>query len=135
MKPEEFEAEDWIERLAHALSKLAEGHETSLRKYHGLAPDIHLLFGGPQGGRHTYSPDQVWNHFAKQAGPGRWNWVPRRAESQPPKASKPDGVRSILLAHPTLAQVSDSMAGRDEFWVQGPRYRPLNLADGPDRRG
>ena len=128
MKPEEFEAEDWIERLAHALSELAEGHETSLRKYHGLAPDIHLLFGGPEGGRHTYSPDQVWNHFAMQA--GRWNWVPRRAESQPPKASKADGVRSILLAHPTLAQVSDSMAGRDEFWVQGPDTgRSTSLTD------
>ena len=119
MKPEEFEAEDWIERLAQTLSELAEGHETSLRKYHGLAPDIHLLFGGPEGGRHTYSPDQVWGHFAMQARQGRWNWAPRRAESQPPKASKPDGVRSILLAHPTLAEASDSMAGRDEFWVQG----------------
>ena len=39
MKPEEFEAEDWIERLAHALSELAEGHETSLRKYHVSTPE------------------------------------------------------------------------------------------------
>ena len=119
MKPEEFVAEDWIERLAHALSELAEGHETALRKYHGLSPDIHLLFGGPEGERHTYSPNQVWDHFARQTGPGRWNWVPGRVESPTPKAQKPDGVRNILLAHPTLSEASDWITDRDEFWMQG----------------
>ena len=98
--------------------KLAEEHENSLRKYYGLAPDMHLLFGGPEGALHTYSPEQVWGHFARQ---GRsWDWVPRRAESQTSKASsKADVVGSILLAHPTLADVSDSISGGDEFWVQG----------------
>ena len=117
MKPEEFDAEAWIERLAQALSELAEGHENRLRKYYGLAPDMGLLFGGPEDGRHTYSSEQVWDRFAMQG--RRWDWVPRRAESQPPKASKADVVASILLAHPALAGVPDSMAGRDEFWVQG----------------
>ena len=45
MKPGEFDAEAWTERLAQALSELAEGHENRLRKYHGLAPDMGLLFG------------------------------------------------------------------------------------------
>ena len=117
MKPGEFDAEAWTERLAQALSELAEGHENKLRKYYGLAPDMGLLFGGPEGGRHTYSPEQVWDHFAMQ---GRgWDWVPRQAESQPAKASQADVVGSILLAHPALAGVPDSMAGRDEFRVQG----------------
>ena len=57
MKPEEFDAEAWTERLAQALSELAEGHENSLRKYYGLAPDMGLLFGGPEGAPHTYSPE------------------------------------------------------------------------------
>ena len=117
MKPGEFDAEAWTERLAQALSELAEGHENRLRKYHGLAPDMGLLFGGPEGAPHTYSPEQVWGHFAMQ---GRgWVWVPRRAESQTSKASQADVVGSILLAHPTLADVPDSMAGHDEFRVQG----------------
>ena len=63
-----------------------------------------------------------------------WVWVPRRAESQTSKASQADVVGSILLAHPTLADVPDSMAGHDEFRVQGLGTGPLNLADGPHRR-
>ena len=116
MKPGEFDAEAWTERLAQALSELTEGHENSLRKYYGLAPDMGLLFGGAEGAPHTYSPEQVWDHFARQ---GRgWDWVPRRAKSQTSKASQADVVGSILLAHPTLADVPDSMAGHDEFRVQ-----------------
>ena len=117
MKPGEFDAEAWTERLAQALSELAEGHENMLRKYYGLAPDMGLLFGGAEGAPHTYSPEQVWDHFAMQ---GRgWVWVPRRAESPTSKASQADVVGSILLAHPTLADVPHSMAGHDEFRVQG----------------
>ena len=132
MKPGKFDAEAWTERLAQALSELARGHENMLRKYYGLASDMGLLFGGPEGGRHTYSPEQVWDHFAMQG--RRWDWVPRQAESQPPKASKADVVGSILLAHPALAGVPDSMAGRDEFRVQGLGTGRFNLADGPHRR-
>ena len=112
MKPGEFDAQDWTERLAQALSELAEGHEQSLRKYYGLAPDTGFLFGGPEGGQHTHSPEQVSDHFAMQG--RRWDWLPRRAGSR-----QADGVERILRAHPTLAGVSDSMAGPDAFQVQG----------------
>ena len=33
MTAEKFAAEDWIDRLAEALSRLAEEHESALRKY------------------------------------------------------------------------------------------------------
>ena len=116
MNTEEFEAEEWIDRLAQALSREAEKHESLLRKYYGLEPDVHIMFGGREGDPHTLSPDGVRDHFTLQR--RRWNWVTREAERHAPKEPAPDGARNILLSHPAFAAIAGSMVGDDEFWMR-----------------
>ena len=140
MNAEEFDAENWIDYLAQALSRRAEEHESRLRKYLGLNPDIHILFGGREGDPHTFSPDDVRDHFSPMG--RRWNWVTREVENHAAKTSASDCVRRILLSHPTLGGVAGSKIGHEEFWLQVlDRGRSTSLTDpecrtdGAGRRG
>ena len=128
MNSEVFEVGDWIDRLGQALSRQAEEHESRLRKYYGLEPDVQIMFGGREGDPRTLPPEGVRDHFTL---PGRrWNWVTREAERHAPKDLAPDDARNILLSHPAWAAIAGSMLGDDEFWVQVlDTGRPTSLKD------
>lgn len=116
MSPEAFVAEHWIDRLAQALSKLADGKERSLQKYFGPDSGVPLAFGERDGTPAGLSPDEVRDRYAPPRHDYAFGERERLSVPKGPEAS----VRHVLLSHPTLARVVGPMIGRDEFWIEMP---------------
>ena len=114
MTAEKFAAEDWIDRLAEALSRLAEEHESALRKYYGRNPRVNMAFGTRDGRPPALSPDDVRDRYA----PPRHSYVFGEEE----RLSEPKGARAsarhTLLSHPALARVVGPVIGPEDFWVE-----------------
>ena len=117
MNFEQFDAENWVQRLARALSKQANRHESSLRKYYGLEPGTPMLFGGPQGAPHTFSPEGVRDHFNPPA--PHWNWIAGETKNKASSDFASNSVRGVLLSHPMLVAVAGSEVRQGEFWLRG----------------
>ena len=110
----EFEAGDWIDRLARALPGLAEAQEPYLREYWKQNPRIHGAVGGRGGNQPAFPLDDLRDLYAI----ARHSHVFGAQEHYAPLLAVLDPVRYILYSHPTLALVMSQIIGKDAFWMQ-----------------
>lgn len=107
-----FVAEDWVGRLALALSGLAEAQQPFLEEYWRHNPRDHVVVDGKD--ETPFPLDDLCHvyflaRYSSTLG-GEEFYAPLRAAMNP--------VRGILRSHPTLARVLGRIIGNDEFWVQ-----------------
>ena len=110
----EFEAGNWVDRLAPALRNLAEAQEPYLQEYYRQNPGARVVYAGPNGGPPHFPLDDLSALYA-MAHTGN---VFGEQEYYAPLCSALDPVRYILLSHPTLERVVSRIIGRDEFWMK-----------------
>ena len=130
MKAGEFAAGDWIDRLAQALSALAEAQEDYLPGHR----ELHRLVPVPFGWRDDVSPEFPLGDLRVLYDEARHSHVFGEAERYAPLCAVLDPVRHILIEHPTLAGVVGPIIGRDNFYMQvlnsGSSTSPTNLIAG-----
>ena len=118
----EFAAGDWIDRLARALSGLAEAQEPYLQEYWKQHPRVHGAGGarvhGAGGGRDGNQPAFPLDDLRSLYAIARHSHVFGEQEHYAPLLAVLDPVRYILYSHPTLALVMSQIIGKDDFWMQ-----------------
>lgn len=114
MTSEEFVAENWVDRLAPALHKLAEAQESYLPEYYGRSRRLQIVFGEQDSNPPVFPLDDLRDLYAM----AYHSNVFGNEKHYEPLSAVLDPVRSILRSHPTLAQVASPIIGRDEFWME-----------------
>ena len=114
MTIEEFEAGDWIDRLAQALPGLAEVQEPYLEEYRKQNPRVHSVVGDGDGNRPAFPLNDLRDMYAI----ARHSHVFGEHEHCAPLLAVLDPVRHILYSHPTLASVVGWIIDKDDFWMQ-----------------
>ena len=114
MTAAEFAVADWIDRLAPALSKLAEAQKSYLREYYIRNPGVRLEFDMRGGNRPPFPLDDVRMLYAM----AYHSHVLGEEKYYAPLCAELDPVRVILRSQPTLARVASPIIGRDEFWME-----------------
>ena len=114
MTAEEFSAGDWIDRLAQALSDLAEEQKPYLREDHKHNPRVHFELGGRDGNPLAFSLDDLRDLYARAF--HSYDFAEEKYYAALSAVLNP--VRSILRWHPTLARVMSPIIGRDDFWMR-----------------
>ena len=112
MKLEDFEAGNWIERLARALRRLSQAQRPFLRDYWQHNPRKRVVVDGRD---ETPFPLDDLNSIYIFARHGRM--VSEREYYEPLRAAM-DPVLSLLRSHPTLWRVVGPLIDNDEFWVR-----------------
>ncbi len=107
-----FVAEEWVGRLALALSGLAHAQQPFLEEYWRHNPRDHVVVDGKD---ETPFPLDDLCHVYFLA---RYSSTLGGEEFYAPLRAAMDPVRGILRSHPTLARVLGRIIGNDEFWVQ-----------------
>ena len=111
---EEFDAEDWIDRLATSLPRLAKAQEPYLEHYWRHHPRTHRIVDGRDvtpfpldDVRMVYVRARYSRQFGEEA-----QYAPLRKLLDP--------VRHALLAHPTLERVAVTgrLIGDNDFWMR-----------------
>ena len=111
MKSEEFEAGNWIERLARALQRLSQAQGPFLRDYGRYNPRNSVMVDGQDETPFPLDDLRTIYLFARH---GRM--VGEREYYAPLRAAM-DPVLTLLLSHPTLWRVVGPLIDNDEFWV------------------
>lgn len=114
MTEEAFAGEDWVARLAEALSRLAETHESALQKYFGPNSSVPVAFAEREGKPPIMSPDNVRERYA----PPRHSHVFGEKGQLPEPNGARASARHLLLSHPTLARVVGPVIGREDLWME-----------------
>ena len=114
MTIEEFEAGDWIDRLAQELPGLAEVQEPYLEEYRKQNPRVHSVVGDGDGNRPAFPLNDLRDLYAI----ARHSHVFGEHEHCAPLLAVLDPVRHILYSHPTLASVVGLIIDKDDFWMQ-----------------
>ena len=110
----EFEAGDWIDRLARALPGLAEVQEPYLQEYWRRNPRVHSVVGDRDGNRAAFPLNDLRDMYAI----ARHSHVFAAHEHCAPLLAVLDPVRHILYSHPTLEPVRSRIINEDNFWMQ-----------------
>ena len=130
MSSEKFSADEWIDRLAAALAKLAEAHEPYLQGYYRKSPHVHAVHVGLERNAPAFPLDDVRMLYASARHGGR---VGEEAYYAPLCAAL-DSARYILISHPVLASAVGRIIGQDDFWMQilngGNQTSPVDLIAG-----
>ena len=113
MTVDEFSADEWVDRLAQALPKLAKAQEPWLQEYYGQPRRVLSPYVGRNGNPPAFPLGDVQTLytracFAKGSSEGK-QYAALLAVLDP--------VRYILHSHPTLARVLSRIIGRDDFWM------------------
>ena len=111
MKSEEFEAGNWIERLARALRGLSEAQGPFLRDYWRHNPRNRVVVDGRD---ETPFPLDDLKTIYVLARHGR---VVGEREYYAPLRAAMDPVLSLLRSHSTLWRVVGPLIDNDEFWI------------------
>ena len=110
----EFAVDDWIERLASALRKLAEAQEPYLKEYFRQYPRVHVLSEDGSIKPPALALDDLRMVYAMACHShvlgGEQHYVPLCAMLDP--------ARRILRSHPLLARVVSPIIGQDEFYLE-----------------
>ena len=114
MTAAEFAVGDWIDRLAPALSKLADAQKSYLQEYYRENPRVHVVFDMRGGNRPPFPLDDVRMLYAMAC----HSHVLGEEEYYARLRAVLDPVRFILRSHPTLARVASRIVGRDDFWME-----------------
>ena len=114
MTIEEFEAGDWIDRLARALPGLAEVQEPYLEEYRKQNPRVHSVVGDGDGNQPAFPLNDLRDLYAR----ARHSHVFGQQEYYARLLTVLNPVRYILYSHPTLAPVVGQIIGKDNFWMQ-----------------
>ena len=126
----EFVAEDWIDRLAPALARLAEAQEPFLQESYRHTPRVYVVHDVRNSNRRAFPLGDAGALYAL----ARYSTRFGEEEYYAPLREALDPVRYVLLSHPTLAWVVGRIIGRDEFWMQilnsGRSVRPTDLIAG-----
>ena len=107
-----FAVEEWIDRLASALRKLAEAQEPYLKEYYRQNPPTYVLSENGSIERPPISLDDLRDLYAM----ARSSHVLREWAYYDPLCAVLDPARYIVRSHPTLAPVVSPLVGEDEFW-------------------
>ena len=114
MTAEEFSASDWIDRLAQALSDLAEEQKPYLRKYHKHNLRVPFKLGGRDDNSLAFPLDDLrdlyFMAYHTHAFAEEKEYAALRTVLNP--------VRGILRSYPTLERVMSPIIGRDDFWMR-----------------
>ena len=114
MTIEEFEAGDWIDRLARALPGLAEVQEPYLQEYWRRNPRVHSVVGDRDGNQSAFPLNDLRDMYAI----AHHSHVFGEHEHCAPLLAVLDPVRHILYSHPTLEPVRSRIINKDDFWMQ-----------------
>ena len=112
MNSEEFDAGNWVERLARALPGLSEVQEPFLQEYWERNPRERVVIDGRD---ETPSPlDDLRMLYARARHAGIFGehtyYAPLRTAMDP--------VRTILRSHPVVWRAVGPIIDNDDFWVQ-----------------
>ncbi len=114
MNTKRFAVEEWIDRLASALRKLAEAQEPYLKEYYRQNPPTYVLSADGS----IEPPPIALDDLRDVYGMARHSHVLSEWRYFAPLGSVLDPARNILRSHPTLAQVVNPIIGRDEFFLE-----------------
>ena len=110
----EFSADEWIDRLARALPRLAEAQEPYLQEYYRQNPRVHVVYGGTDCDPPAFPLDDLQALYLM----GHHGNASGEQEYYAPLCAVLDPVRSILRSHSTLERVVSRIIDRDEFWME-----------------
>ena len=114
MTIEEFEAGDWIDRLARALPGLTEAQKPYLEEYRKRNPRVHSVVGDGDGNQPVFPLNDLRDLYAI----ARHSHVFGEQEHYAPLLAVLNPVRYLLYSHPTLASVVGRIIGKDNFYMQ-----------------
>ena len=109
-----FAVEEWIDRLASALRKLAEAQEPYLKEYYRQNPPTYILSEDGSIKPPPIALDDLRDLYAM----ARSSHVLREWTYYGPLCAVLDPARYIVRSHPTLAPVVSPLVGEDEFWQE-----------------
>ena len=107
-----FAVEEWIDRLASALRRLAEAQEPYLKDYYRQNPPTYVLSENGSIEQPPISLDDLRDLYAM----ARSSHVLREWAYYDALCAVLDPARYIVRSHPTLAPVVSPLVGEDEFW-------------------
>ena len=111
----EYSADDWIDRLASTLRRLAKEQEPWLKKYYEEIPFVHVMSEGSNG----ISSDSLLDHLRHVYAIARLGGKTFGEKEHYLALRKLlDPARHILRSHPTLGRVMSLIIGEDNFWIQ-----------------
>ena len=96
---EKFSADEWIDRLAPALAKLADAHEPYLQGYYRKSSYVHAVHVGLERNAPAFPLDDVRMLYAS----ARHGGGVGEEEYYAPLRAALDPARYILISHPVLA--------------------------------
>ena len=114
MDSKKFAVDDWIQRLALSLGKLAEAQEPYLKKYYKQHPRVHVLSEDGSIEPPAVALDDLRDLYGMACHShvlGDWRYFA-------PLGAVLDPARNILRSHPTLAGVMNLIVRQDEFWME-----------------
>lgn len=105
--------DDWVDRLALALPKLAKVQEPFLREYWEQNAGVRIVYDR-RSGKPVFPLDDLRDLYSIAR---HGNELGAR-KHYAPLLEALDPARHILLSHPALAQVVSPIIGKDNFWMQ-----------------
>ena len=115
MTETEYSADDWIDRLASTLRRLAKEQEPWLNKFHDEIPFVHVMSEGSNG----ISSDSLLDHLRRVYTIARHGGkIFGEKEHYTALRKLLDPARHILRSHPTIERVMSPIIGKDDFWIQ-----------------
>ncbi len=121
--------DDWVDRLAQVLPKLAKVQEPFLREYWEQNAGVRVVYDR-RSGKPVFPLDDLRDLYAI----ARHSNELGARKHYAPLLRALDPARHILLSHPVLAQVVGPIIGRDNFWMQilngGTSISPTDLIAG-----
>ena len=114
MNSNKFAVDDWIQRLASALSKLAEAQEPYLKEYYRQHPPVHVLSEDGS----IEPPALALDDLRDLYGMACHSHVLSEWRYFAPLCAVLDPARFIVRSHPALARVVSPIIGRDEFYLE-----------------
>ena len=117
MTIEEFEAGDWIDRLARELPGLTEAQKPYLEEYRKQNPRVHSVVGDGDGNQPVFPLNDLRDLYARARHSHVVN-VFGEQEYYAPLLAVLNPVRYLLYSHPTLASVVGWIIDKDDFWMQ-----------------
>lgn len=129
MTSDEFDDNDWVDRLVRALPQLAKVQELFLPEYWEQNASVRIVCDR-RSGKPVFPLDDLRDLYSIAS---HSNELGAR-EHYAPLLEALDPARHILLSHPALALVVSPIIGRDNFWMQilntGASIGPTDLIAG-----
>ena len=125
---DQFESEEWVNRLAQELCALSQAQQPFLKELWLHSPPKHVVFNESGVAPLPFNDLCHLYFLTRHSGSlgGAANYAPLRSAMDP--------VCGVLRSHPTLERVLGRTVGNDEFWIQmlghGHRTSLTNLIGG-----